>query len=160
MLKINDYVHHKHSGVCIVQDIAPLIPDSPLLYYQMKPLYGEDKGTVLRIPVTNVSSLSPLLTKKEANEIIAAWPRGKDLYEVDSKKRKAEYEQAIVTGNYRSYPKLLEGIRQKKAKEGHLNSMDQQFYVRALPLLYGELAQALGLNYEDVDDYILSKASS
>lgn len=157
MLKVNDYIHHKHSGVCLIQGIAPLLPNNPLLYYEMKPLYGEDKGTVLRIPVTNETSLSPLLTKKEALEIIAKWPRGNNLYEVDSKKRKAEYEAAIGSGDYRTYPKLLEGIRQKKAKEGHLNSMDQQFYVRAFPLLYGELAQALGMPYEEVDAYILNQ---
>ena len=159
MLKVNDYIHHKHSGVCIVQAIGPLLPNSPLLYYQMKPLYGEDKGTTLRIPVTNETSLSPLLTKKEADEIIANWPTGENLYETDSKKRKADYERALTSGEYRIYPPLLEGIRQKKAKEGHLNSMDQQFYIRALPLLYGELAQALGLEYEDVDAYILKRAS-
>ncbi len=158
MLKVNDYIHHKHSGVCIVQAIEPLLPNNPLLYYEMRPLYGEDKGTLLRIPVTNEASLSPLLTKKEAEEIVANWPRGNNLYEIDSKKRKAEYEKALGSGDYRTYPKLLEGIRQKKAKEGHLNSMDQNFYTRAFPLLYGELAHALGMAYEEVDSYILSLA--
>ena len=152
MFEIDDLIDHKHSGVCRVLDIASLStdPDAPL-YYVLKPLYGEDKGTVLRIPVTNTVSLSPLISKEEASHLVASWPHDDDLYEVDAKRRKQRYELAISSGDVSLFPELLEGIRQKKAKEGHLNSMDQQFFNRAQPIIYGEIATALGVAFEEVD---------
>ena len=152
MYQIDDLIDHKHSGVCRVLDIATISadPNAPL-YYVLKPLYGEDKGTVLRIPVTNTVSLSPLLTREEADRLVANWPHADGLYEVDAKRRKQRYESAISSGDVTLFPELLEGIRQKKAKEGHLNSMDQQFFNRAQPIIYGEIATALGIAFEEVD---------
>lgn len=153
--KIQQLVHHRHSGVCRVSDIAPLssMPEGPL-YYVLQPLYGEDKGTTLRVPTLNSASLSEVLDKEQVKSLLESWPRQDGLYEADAKKRKVNYANAISNGEYLSFPALLEGIRQKKAKEGKLNSMDQQFVARAQPILYGEIACALGISYEEVEALI------
>ncbi|MDO5330764.1 MAG: CarD family transcriptional regulator [Bacillota bacterium] len=153
--KIQELVHHRHSGVCRVTDISTLssMPNGPE-YYVLQPLFGEDKGTIVRVPTTNTVSLAPILSKEVAFDLVENWPKGDNLYEADAKKRKQNYESAIASGEYLTFPRLLEGIRQKKAKEGKLNSMDQQFLSRAQPILYGEIASALGVQYEDVDGII------
>ena len=157
MFEIGNVICHKRSGVCRVMDIAPLsTAENAPLYYVLQPLYGEDKGTLLRIPTSNTVSLSHVMSKEDADKIVAAWPKGKDLYETDAKKRKKDYETAITTGDISMFPTLLEGIRQKKAKEGHLSSMDQQFLSRAQPIIYGMLATALGVPFESIDPMVAS----
>lgn len=156
MYQIEEFVDHKHCGVCRVKDIAALSGDvSGLRYYVLEPLYGEDRGTILRVPVTNTNSLSPVLTKEDAISIIKSWPKYDDsFYEMDSKKRKLNYESAISNGDIKAIAPLLEGVKRRKLSEGHLTSMDQQFLNRAEPLLFGELAIALGIPYEEVDTFI------
>lgn len=153
--KIHGFVDHKHCGVCRIEDIAVLSGDtSGLQYYVLQPLFGEDKGTILRVPVSNTSSLSPVLSKDEAIDLVKSWGGSGSSYETDSKKRKLSYEAAISTGNLSLMAPLLEGVKQKKLLEGHLNSMDQQFYNRAEPFLFGQLSIALGIPYEEVDGFI------
>jgi RNA polymerase-interacting CarD/CdnL/TRCF family regulator len=161
MFKVNDYVDHKHCGVCLIKDIAVLSGDaSGTQYYVLEPLFGEDKGTILRVPVTNSSSLSNVMSKKDALKLVQSWPALGDFYEMDSKKRKLAYESAISGGDLSMLAPLLEGIKQRKLREGHLNSMDQQFLNRAEPILFGELSVALGIHYEDVDVFIRDHAKS
>lgn len=157
MFKINDYVDHRRSGVCRIQDIAALSgDDSGAQYFVLQPLFGEDKNTILRVPVTNTSSLSPVMEKSQALELIKKWDSIGEYYEMDSKKRKLNYETAISSGDLSLIAPLIEGVKQRKLRDGKLNSMDQQFLLRAEPLLFGELAIALGIPYEEVDGFIRS----
>jgi len=161
MFKLSDYVNHKHCGVCVVKGISILSGDSSgTEYYVLEPLYGEDRGTILRVPVTNSVSLTPIMTKKEAISLIKSWPIEGDFYEADSKKRKLSYEAAISGGDLKVLAPLLEGIKQRKLRDGRLNSMDQQFMTRAEPLLFGELAVALGIRYDEVDGFIRTSVRS
>src|SRR5574344_1229603 len=161
MFKVNDYVDHKHCGVCLIKDIAVLSGDaSGTQYYVLEPLFGEDKGTILRVPVTNSTSLTAILSKPDAVKLVRGWKNLGDFYEADSKKRKQAYEAALSGGSLSELAPLLEGIKERKLREGHLNSMDQQFLNRAEPILFGELSVALGIHYEDVDVFIRDHAKS
>lgn len=156
MFAINSYVFHLHCGICKVRDIAALPGDnSGNKYYVLSPLFGDDKGNIVRIPINNASSLREPLTQKEALALVDAWPDiTKELYIVDSKLRKSMYEQTLSRGILSELAPLLEGAYQRKARDGHLNSMDAQFVSRATPIVYGELSLALGIPFEDVPAYI------
>lgn len=156
MFKINEFVFHLHCGVCKVKDIASLSGDnSGNKYYVLSPLFGDDKGNIVRVPVSNASSLRKPLTQAEAEELVKHWPNiHTDLYVVDSKLRKQLYEQTLSRGIISELAPLLEGAYQRKARDGHLNSMDAQFVNRAMPIVYGELSLALSIPYEDVPEYI------
>ena len=156
MFDVNQYVFHLHCGICRVREISPLPgDDSGTLYYVLSPLFGDDKGNIVRIPTTNTASLRQPLTKKEAQELVEHWPDvRKELYIVDSKLRKQLYEQSLSRGILSELAPLLEGAYQRKAKDGHLNSMDAQFVARATPIVYGELSVALGIPFEEVQTYI------
>lgn len=160
MFKTDEYVFHIHCGVCLVRDIAALPgDDSGTLYYVLSPLYGDDKGNIVRVPTSNAVSLRSPLTKKEAQTIIKEWPDiQQNLYIVDSKARKAAYEAAVKTGSAATIAPLLEGAYQRKARDGHLNSMDSQFVNRVAPVVYGELALALGIEFSDVQNHIRENA--
>lgn len=156
MFKKGTYVFHKRVGICLVNEISPLPgDDSGSLYYVLSPLYGDDKGNLVRVPLANAISLSDPLSREEANRIVREWPNpDENHYVVDSKKRKSCYEESLGSGSIVTLAPLLEGAMQRKKKDGHLNSMDGQFVSHAEPLIYGSLAHALGIEYENVRSYI------
>ena len=157
MFKKGTYVFHKRVGICLVEEISPLPGNtSGNLYYVLSPLFGDDKGNKVRVPLMNAVSLSSPLTKDEADDIVRNWPDpDENHYVVDSKKRKTCYEETLGSGSISALAPLLEGAMQRKKKDGHLNSMDGQFVSRAEPLVYGSLAHALKIDYPDVRSYIL-----
>jgi RNA polymerase-interacting CarD/CdnL/TRCF family regulator len=112
------------------------------------------------VPTATATTLSETLTEKQAKEIIKNWPDVRqDLYIKDSKLRKTTYENTLKTGDVVALAPLLEGAFQRKARDGHLNSLDAQFVAKAVPLVYGALAQSLGIEYGDVPEYIVEHRS-
>ena len=156
MHKVGDYVYHTHCGVCQIKEISALSGDpSGNLYYVLTPLYGDDRNNIVRVPVSNPASLRRPLDKEGAIELIKTWPSPEeDLYILDSKKRKTAYEAAFNSGMIEDLATLLEGALQRKRRDTHLNSMDNQFVNRASPIVYGELSFALGIPYEEVVPYL------
>ena len=154
--QVGQHVFHSHCGVCLISDIAPLSPAEDALYYVLNPLYGEDKGNIIRVPVTFTASLRLPGSREEAEQIVKDWPDiHSDLYIKDSKLRKAAYDKGLKSGRIEELAPLLEGAYQRKKRDGHLNSMDALFVSRAAPVVYGELAYLLGIAYEEVPAYIL-----
>lgn len=153
---VNEYVFHKHCGVCLVQALAPLPGvNNGILYYVLSPLFGDDKGSIVRVPVEGSTSLKSPIDKSEAMDLIARWPSPKkDIYITDSKLRKQSYESALKEGDLPNLIPLLQGAMQRKERDGHLNSMDSQFVNRAAPLVYGSISLALDINYDDVSRFI------
>ncbi|MCR5348706.1 MAG: CarD family transcriptional regulator [Bacilli bacterium] len=160
MYDIGTYVFHTHCGVCKVQAIEPLSgDDSGALYYVLTPFHGDDKNNIVRVPVENPASLRRPLTKELALDLIHNWPNvGEDLYISDSKARKVAYDTALRSGFVEDLATLMEGALQRKARDGHLNSMDAQFVNRAMPIVYGELGFALEIPVEEVPEFIRKNA--
>ena len=160
MYDIDTYVFHTHCGVCRVVAIEPLSgDDSGNLYYVLAPFHGDDKNNIVRVPVDNPASLRHPLDKQLAMDLIHNWPDvRKNLYITDSKARKTAYENALRSGFVEDLATLMEGAMQRKARDGHLNSMDAQFLARAQPIVYGELGFALNIPVEEVPQFIRDNA--
>lgn len=150
------FVFHTRCGICMINEVSPLVGDrSGTMYYVLQPLYGENKNNIVRVPVSNAISLKEPFNKAEIDLMIANWPsKDSDLYILDSKERKNAYEAALAQGDINRLAPLLEGAYQRKRRDGHLNSMDQQFVNRAEPILFGSISHAAGLDYHAVPDYI------
>lgn len=160
MYEIDSYVFHTHCGVCKVTAIEPLSgDDSGNLYYVLTPFYGDDKHNIVRVPVDNPASLRRPLNKEQAMALIHEWPNIREnLYITDSKARKIAYDNALRSGYVEDLATLMEGALQRKARDGHLNSMDAQFVSRAMPIVYGELGFALEIPVEEVPEFIRTHA--
>ena len=160
MYDIGSYVFHTHCGVCKVVSIEPLTgDDSGNLYYVLSPFHGDDKNNIVRVPVDNPASLRRPLTYDLAVELVRNWPNIREnLYVTDSKARKVAYDNALRSGFVEDLASLMEGALQRKARDGHLNSMDAQFVNRAMPIVYGELGFALNIPVAEVPDYIREHA--
>ena len=117
---IGDYVFHTHCGVCRVEEIAPLSgDDSGMLYFVLRPLYGDEKSTIVRVPLSRSDSLTAPMNKEEALQAVKEWPSTRTyIYVSDSKVRKSAYEASLKSGLVKDLAPLLEGAFQRKLKTG------------------------------------------
>ncbi len=159
-MKVGDTVFHRRCGLCRIDDVAPLPGDDPsFLYYVLSPLYGDEKGNIVRVPTANPIFLRPVITENAAKDYVDGWPSFKDdHYIADSKKRKQSYEEALSKGDIYLMAPLIVGAMQRKSRDGHLNSMDLSFVNKAQPMVFGELSLALGLSYDEVSSMLLQQA--
>ncbi len=158
-IAVGSKVFHRRSGLCLVQDVAPLPGDaSGTTYYVLRPQYGDEKGNIVRVPTENPIFLRPVIDKAKAKQYVADWPSFKEEhYIADSKKRKQSYEEALSKGDIYLMAPLIVGALQRKKRDGHLNSMDISFVNRAEPMVFGEISEALGISYQEVSDLLIKE---
>ena len=161
MFQIGERIMYGSSGVCRVEAIGK--PDSASFadrdrdYYTLSPLYGEG---VIYVPVDSSVFMRPILSREEALELIRHIP------EIPAEPF-ATRDQRLLSEHYRSFfsrhdcGDLLELIRsiyvkgQTLSRQGKkVGSTDQQYLRRAVDLLHGELAAALDIPVEQVEDFI------
>lgn len=154
MFEINDKVVYGVVGVCEIVDIdKPPIKGIEGKYYFLQPVY-DDKGLIY----------SPVDSKKVLIRNIMTETEGKKLLELAKNCRKSEKLNERVTPNMydemvKSQDALqlmhliraLYNIKNERAKElRKMKSADSRMLVTARKLLYGEMAVALGIAYDDM----------
>lgn len=170
MFKENDYVMHDTRGVCKVEGVAALdFSEKDKLYYKLSPVF--DRETTLYVPVsggpTGKMSLRPVITRDEALELIRMMP------EIEAKaysnyKEQAQFcREVLYSGDQKERIALMKGIFQngiKRKQSGKtLSANERESQKVAEAFLYGELAVALDIPVNQVEDYIaneLEKAGS
>lgn len=158
MFQINDYVVYGTTGVCKIVDISEQdFGIKGKVYYTMKPIYDKD-GTVF-VPVDNDKiSMRKMISKDEAENIVKNIPTVKLLLIPDEKQREAKYKEAIQSGDCNTWIQILKGLyvrKQENIDKGKKQLISEQRIMKAVErLLYGELAAALEMEPENVEDYI------
>lgn len=166
MFKIGDYVAHYKEGVCEVMDIGPLdmsCSDKKKEYYTLRPLY--DVGGTLYTPVDNMrNQIRAMLTGEEARNLINEMPNIDTLWVENEKKREELYREALRKNQCREWVAIIKTSYQRKIKR--LSSgkksinIDEKYLSMAERFLYGELAAALGMQKDEVKNYIISQLDS
>ena len=167
MYNVNDMVVYGNTGVCRVVDIGtPKFHgvDVKQCYYTLKPVFGDG---VIYCPVENNRVfIRPVISKEEAEKVIEAIPSIKaEAYHNRSTQLLTEhYCEAINSHSCRELIELVMSIYQKKqsmlGQKRRLGQVDERFMKRAQALLYGELAVALGIEKDEVENYIASKVEN
>ena len=163
MFAVGDYVMKTSKGVCHIDDITHLDMagvDRDKLFYVMTPLDG--KGSTLYVSVdADKSSIRAAMTKGQAEEVIDQIPNIEEAWVENDKLREQCYKDAVRSGS----PEALVGIiktiySRKKLREdqGKKNTaVDERYFKQAEELLYAEIAFALGMNKDEVCDYITTR---
>lgn len=147
-------------GVCRIAAVGPSSlsgTDKTKLYYTLTPLTRS--GTVLT-PVDTKVLMRPILTRQEAEDLIAQLPQlPPEEPESRSMRLLKEFYQQIVTSyDCRRMAGLIRSaVRRRKhaLRTGRkVSQMDERYLRRAEDALYGELAAALDLPEEEVLPYI------
>lgn len=161
MYQVGELIVYGAEGVCRVVSVGPLDmrgAQKGLDYYTLEPLY---RGGKIFTPVDTTVTTRPIMTKEEANALIAQIPDiPEEIYENSNPRLLNEHYQAYLK-SYDSMDqiRLIRAIyakgRNAAGKGRHLGQVDERAIKRAEEMLHGELAAALGIDVDDVKDYII-----
>ncbi|MBQ6848215.1 MAG: CarD family transcriptional regulator [Clostridia bacterium] len=164
MLKIGEKVVYGKTGVCIVEGQCEkeLVRNQKRQYFVLKPL-GSDNNTIFAPVEGNRVFIRPIMTRQEADELILKIPEITEA-SADIELTREQYEAMISTHNcedlvgltFRLYHKKKFALENRK-KPGFV---DERYMALAEKLLFGELAAALEIPFEEVKAYIGKKLNN
>lgn len=160
MFQKGEYVVYGNSGVCEVVDIGTMSMAGAVkgrLYYTLLPVYSN--GSRIYTPVDNEKIvMRNVLSKEEALEFVEKIPGIEPLGVSNEKEREELYNQKMKTCSHVEWTKIIKMLylRRKSRMEGgkKLASVDERYLKMAEDNLYGELAIALDIKKDDVEDFI------
>ncbi len=160
MFEIGEYVICGNKGVCIVEDIATLDisgVDKERKYYILKPKYVS--GSTVYVPVDSPrESMRKILQPEEAKNLISQIPHIPLLTFTDDKLSEQTYKDCMKANSCEELVKVIKTIyirKQKRVQAGRkVTAVDAKYFHLAEDSLYGELAVSLGINREEVAQYI------
>ena len=160
MFSIGQYVSCGNKGVCTIENVTTLDisgVDKEKMYYILKPCYVA--ASTVYVPVDSpATSMRPILTKEEAMELIASIPNIPMLTIQNEKFVEQDYKAAMKTNRCEEWVKIIKTIyarKQKRLQAGRKETaVDGKYFKIAEDNLYGELAIALGMQRNEVCDYI------
>lgn len=165
MFRKGAYVIHGTNGVCRVEDIGPLrgMGAGDKEYYTLTPVYAG--GGKIFSPVDNMRIvLRPVLTKAEAEELLAHLGELGELEVPDEKKREDAYKQAFYSGECKNLVRMLRAIHirgeQRSAQGKRATASDERYMHMAEDCLFGELAISFGITREEAKDIFVSRFES
>lgn len=158
--QVGELVVYGTEGVCRVEKVGPLEmqgAQKDVDYYTLSPIYHS--GTIFA-PVDTGVLMRPVLTRDEAEALIDRIP---DIPEQASpitnpRLLSEQYRASLKSGDCVELVRLIRGVYAKgraAAKKGrHLGQVDERSLKQAADMLHGELAAALGMEVDQVEDYI------
>jgi len=164
MYQAGQYILYGKTGVCRVEGtVSQTVPGEKTArpYYILHPLY--QNGSI-KVPVDNVNSgrifTRPIMDREEAQAFIENLPalESEPYYNQNLSQLREHYREQLGSLRGQDLALLICSVYRKKqeakAEKRKLGTVDQQFMDEAESLLYGELAAALGIDRDEVKDYI------
>ncbi len=165
MFKVSDYIVYGNAGVCRVEAIGPMDfgQANSKDYYTLCPVY--QRGSQVFTPVDNDKVIMrPVMSDDEARELIDSIADIDTLVIEDEKKREDTYKEAIRTCEPREWVSVIKTLHDRTEKRIHqgkkATSSDEKYMHIAKENLHGELAFALQIPKDKVEEFILSRISS
>ena len=147
-------------GVCRVEAIGPLkLSDmkSDKLYYTLQPVYRTGK---VFAPVAGKVFMRPIISREQAEALVRSIPQVQEQH-LDSRNLRATggyYQKMLSRHDCADLVQLIKTIycKQQTAQAAGRKGgqVDERYRKRAEETLYGELAVALDIPKDSVEDYI------
>lgn len=163
MFKTGDLIQYGSTGVCRITEIkdVKLSAKEKKPYYVLQPLY---QNCVIQTPVDNKKVfMRPIISKEEADNLIDMIPtiEVEEYHSHVMRELTEHYEASIQSHNCEDLLELTMSIYSKRRSLNQLNKkigvIDERFMKRGEELLYGELAAALDIPRDEVQDYIAQR---
>ena len=163
MFEAGTYIVCGQHGVCRVEGVGKLQlteASGDKVYYTLSKVYS--RGGVLYVPADSEKIvMRPVISKEEAEDLIGHM-REIDMLQIDNGKRKEEiFKQAFRTCDSREWVKILKTLHERKrirlAKGKKVTASDERYMRTAEDNLFGELAISLGIDKNDVEQYIMDR---
>lgn len=162
MFNVDDYIMYGKTGVCKVVDITneKFINGEKRKYYILSPIYNND--TVIKIPLDNDKvPMRKVISKGDMTALINDIPNMEILWIDDEKKRIAQFETMLKSGQCEELIKLIKSIKfsKKYARSigKKLEEPDRDIMKEAERLLTEEFAIILNVYPNEASSYILSQ---
>ena len=156
MFQIGDLLFYGTNGVCRVSEIcsSPFDSTDTRSFYKLTPI-SEHSTLVIFTPIDNDRVvMRPLISKDEAEALIA---RLKDIEKVAvavEKYRKDAYREAIREGAPEGFVQIIKTVRARREvfrkTRRRVPDLDNDFEFTAKNCLYGELCTVLGITREEI----------
>lgn len=160
MFEVGALVVYGSDGVCRVEKVGPLEMQGAqkgVDYYTLSPLY---RGGTIFIPVDAQVRMRPVMTREEAEDLIAhiSEIQGEKCQSHNPRLLHERYQTSLKSGSCVELVKLIRTIyakgREAADKGRHLGQVDERSKKQAMDMLHGELAVALDIPLDEVEDYI------
>lgn len=160
MFKVGDTVVTSN-GVCQVETIGPLANMGKAAagkeYYTLKPYF--DNGGKIYIPVAGEQeAMRFALSKEEVNALVNEIDNLDQINISDEKQREAEYKSAVNSKDPRRLVRIIKTMyfrRKQRVESGKKSTaIDERYFRIAETRLYDEMALALGIEREEVKNYV------
>ncbi len=163
MFHVGDYIIYGSNGVCKVDKVGPMDFDGvsrDRMYYTLIPVYS--KGSKVFTPIDNHKVvMRPILTTEEANALIDNIQSIDVMWESDDRKREEAFKEALRSCDCREWIKIVKTLylrRKKRIEAGKkVTASDGKYLYLAEDSLYGELAVALNMKKEKVEEFIVER---
>lgn len=162
MFNVDDYIMYGKTGVCKVVDITneKFINGEKRKYYILSPIYNND--TIIKIPLDNDKvPMRKVISKGDMTALINDIPNMEILWIDDEKKRIAQFETMLKSGQCEELIKLIKSIKfsKKYARSigKKLEQPDRDIMKEAERLLTEEFAIILNVYPNEASSYILSQ---
>ena len=162
MFKKGDLLMYGSIGVCEVTGIeTPDFEKSGKLYYCLRPRY---QSGMIYAPIDNEKVfIRPVLSSAEVNSLIDAIPEIETtIYKCSSIQQLSKMYQSILdshdTESMLAMTKSIHAKEKNAIKNNRkLGHIDKKFLKRAQDIVYGEFAAVLGLERDDIENYIRTR---
>ena len=162
MFNVDDYIMYGKTGLCKVVDITneKFINGEKRKYYILSPIYNND--TIIKIPLDNDKvPMRKVISKGDMTALINDIPNMEILWIDDEKKRIAQFETMLKSGQCEELIKLIKSIKfsKKYARSigKKLEQPDRDIMKEAERLLTEEFAIILNVYPNEASSYILSQ---
>ena len=158
MYSVGEKIIYAESGVCTVERIAPLSSGSPgdKVYYHLRPLVGSG---VYFAPVDSGAFMRPLISREEAEALIDAIPGIEPAVCNDSRFNHVDafYREIFRQHTPEALVSIIKGLHLRMSTRKTKSSRAEATLKRAKEVLHGELSVTLGMDYREVEPYIISR---
>jgi len=166
VFSIGEYVICGNKGVCVVENITKLDisgVDKEREYYILKPLYLS--GSTVYVPVDSPKeSMRPVLKREEAQKLIETIPQLPLIDIANEKQSEQTYREFMKSNSCEEWVRVIKTIylrKQARLQSGRkVTAIDAKYFHLAEENLYGELAVALNMSKDAVEEYITGELDS
>ena len=159
MYQAGDLIMYGSTGVCRVESVGKLDgnPRDNTQYYKLAPVFDTE---TIYTPIDTKAFMRPVMTREQAEELIARIPDIPDdvCGGCDIKMLSERYRACLNTHENDDLIRLIKSVylkNERSIKAGrHMGQIDQQYMKRAEKLLYGKLAVALDMEFDQIQPYI------
>lgn len=160
MFDKGQYIIYGSKGICEVRDITTLNLEGAVrdrLYYVLCP--KGQKDSKIFVPVdSDKTVMRRLISGEEAEELIKRIPQIQEIWVENDKLREEKYKECMRTCECQDWVRIIKTLyarMQKRLAQGKkVTATDERYFRMAEDNLYSELAMALEVPKDEMENYI------